>query len=264
LEQPKEEEIVVAKKDPGTSMIAWDRELAEAAKASAAQVAGLGGGPFFSIRAGTLSVNGSPIPNNEMAVVVLDHVAENVFYGSEYDPDNAGSPGCYAFGRDPATLAPMNEAPEKVSAQCKGCPNNEFGSAEKGRGKACKNRFRLACIPAGTLTNGRFEAFDDPEAFSSAQVAYLGVPPTSIAAWGAYVKSLAGALKRPPFGVFTKIKVVPDPKKQLAVTFELLGPAPAELAGVLMKAHESAKENIIFPYPERDAAPAKPVKKRRF
>jgi hypothetical protein len=161
-------------------------------------------------------------------------------------------------------MAPHEEAPEKVSAACKGCKMNEFGTAERGKGKACKNTIRLACIPAGTISNGRFEAFDDPDAFAGAQVAYFGVPPTSISAWGAYVKSVAGALKRPPFGVFTRIKVSPDPKKQVVVSFELLGPAPSELAAVLMKAHDAARESIIFPFPVRDEEPKKPVKKRRF
>lgn len=245
------------------SLARWDEALAKLAKESAAQVAGLGGGQFFSIRAGTLSVNGSPIPNNEMAVVVLDHVLLNAHYGAEYDSENPMPPVCYAFGRDAATMAPHEAATKKASAQCKGCPNNEFGTAEKGKGKACKNTIRLACIPAGTMSNGRFEAFDDPEAFSSAQVAYLGLPPTSIGAWGAYVKSLAGALKRPPFGVFTKVKVVPDPKSQVKVTFELLGPAPSELVGVLMKAHDAARENIVFPFPEREVSEKEPTKKKR-
>lgn len=238
------------------AMIAWDKQLADAAMESAAVVAGLGGGQFFSIRGGTLKLGDAALPNNEMACIVLDHVLENVYYGADYNPDSPSSPKCYAFGRDAATMVPHEDAREKVCSNCKACDNNQFGSAEKGRGKACKNRVRLAIIPGGAVANGRFEPTTDPDAIKAAQVAYLGVPPTSIGAWGAYVKSLAASLKRPPWAVFTKVKVIPDPKTQVAITFELLGPCGATLADALIKKNAEAKEGIIFSYPERDEAPA--------
>jgi hypothetical protein len=247
------------------SMQLWDKQLAEEAQASAAQVAGLGGGSFFSVRGGTLKLGDAAIPNNEMGVIILDHVLENVFYGADFNPDNLVSPQCYAFGRDAGTMVPHEAAPKKVCDQgCKTCPNNAFGSAEKGRGKACKNRIRLACISGGTFTNGRFEALVSPSDVATAQVAYLSIPPTSIGAWGAYVKGLVSSLKRPPWAVFTKIKVQPDVRTQLSITFELLGPCPPSLAAALTKKAAEAKEAIIFPYLEREEQPKGKKRKRKF
>jgi hypothetical protein len=246
------------------SLVKWDDQLAAAAQEAVAMVAGLGGGQFFSIRGGSLTLGGATIPGNEVAVVVLDHVLENVFYDEDYDVENPAAPKCYAFGRDAANMVPHTDAEHKVSSACKGCPNNEFGSSERGRGKACKNRIRLACIPAGTMSNGRFEAYTDPEVLRTAQLAYFGVPPTSIGAWGQYVKGIVAGLKRPPFAVFTKIKIMPDPKKQVAVVFELLGPAPQELADVLTRRHNEAAGGIIFSYPKITDTQPKPSKKRKF
>jgi hypothetical protein len=77
---------------------------------------------------------------------------------------------------------------------------------------------------------------------------------------------VASTLKRPPFAVFTKVKLVPDPKTQVAVTFELLGPAPATMAEVLLRRHKEAEDAIVFPYPKKDVEQPKKgsAKKRKF
>jgi len=195
-----------------------------------------------------------------MAVVILDSVLENVYYVEDFDPEAPSAPTCYAFGRDEKTIAPHGEVEKPQCASCVDCEWNKWASSARGRGKACRNRRRLAVIPAGTLdAAGRFTAFNEPEAYEAQQVVYLALPPTSINGFGGFVKQVAGALQRPPHGIFTKVKLVPDNKTQFKVTFEALGPVPRELLPVVMKRHTEVQQVIEFPYAAKTEVPvAKP------
>jgi hypothetical protein len=103
----------------------------------------------------------------------------------------------------------------------------------------------------------------------------MKIPVTSVKGYAAFVKSVAGSLKRPPHGIFTKVSVRPDPQTQLKVLFEPLAQVPNELLPAIMKRHEEAAASIEFPYApaeEREAkpkargkpAPAKKVGNRRY
>jgi hypothetical protein len=253
-----------------TALTDWEKEM-EAQAAIAAGMASSTGGAFFSVRAGQLSFDGMPLPGNQMAVVVLDWILENVYYEGEFDADNPMPPTCFAFGRD-NEMKPHDVVFEADQAQhptCRGCPKNEWGSAERGRGKACRNVRRLALIPAGTIdiANDHFTAFTDPDQFNE-NVGYLKVPVTSGRGFDTYVKQVAGALRRPPHGVFTRVRVKPDPKTQVAVTFEPLAPVPNELIGLMMNRHNLVAREIEQPYAlTREDAPAptqrKPVTRGR-
>lgn len=246
-----------------TALANWEEELAKAGEEYAAQEANVGGGAFFSIKGGTLAFNGNPIPGNQMAVVILDSILANVFYPGEYDPDSPQTPVCYAFGRDEKTLAPHDESEEKQNDACDGCPKNQFGTADRGKGKACANRRRLALIPAGEINDdGDFAAYEDESEFSKGDIAYLMLSPTMLKGYASYVKQVWGTLKRPPFGVFTLIKVVPDKKNQVAVTFETLSAAPDELIGTLIDRNKEAKAAIEFPFPKAEARQEAPPPKQ--
>lgn len=256
-----------------TALVKWDDELAKQAEAYARQEASTGGGQFFSTRGGTLKLNDAPIENDEMAVVVLDSVLENVYYDEDFDPDNRTSPSCYALGRDETALAPHDQSEKPQAASCEECEFSKFGSANKGRGKACKNRRRLALIPAGTINKaGEFEAFDEEDAFTKSQVAYLNIPPTSINSFGAYVKQVANVLRRPLHAVFTKVSLVSDDKTQFKFVFETLGKVPDELVGALIERNKAQQPETSFPYQKTESAPktkkaagrreSKPVPKR--
>ena len=253
------------RKKPTTgAMTKYDAQLAAYAQEAAEQEANTGGGTFFSIRGGTLKLNDSPLPNNEMAVVIVDSVLENTYYEGDFDPDTPQSPGCFAFGRVEEEMKPHESVKTPEAAGCVECPQAEWGSAVKGRGKACRNRRRLALIPAGTIDkHGVFEAETDPKHFADAAVAYLALPPTSINGFGAYVKKINATLKRPPFAVFTKISLVPDEKTQVKVVFELLDKVDEDLISTLIERHGQEKQVIEFPYqPTEEAAPSKKKKKR--
>lgn len=261
--------MAAKKASKSTAVTKWDEELAKYAEQAAASEANSGGGQFFTTKSGVLSWQDAPLPNNEMAVIIVDHIMENVFYEGEYDPDNPTGPTCFAFGRDEKTMAPHKLVLEAGNEQCgasglcDGCEMNEFGSADKGKGKACKNTRRLALIPAGRfLKDGSFEMVEDIDHYETAEVGYMKLPVTSIKGFSTFVKQVATSLRRPPFGIVTKIKVIPDPKSQFRVIFEPLLTVPDELMGAIMKRHEEIKSVIDFPYVPFDEEEERPAKKK--
>lgn len=242
--------MAVAKKG---NLVKWDEEMAKYATAAAAVETA--GGQFISIRGAQMSFNGNDIPGNKLEVVALASAFENQYYGNKkFDPDNPSSPICYAFGDKVKGMAPHDAAPQKQNATCEGCKRNDFGTADQGKGKACKNVKRLALIMA--------EGLDDPKAIEEASVAYLKVPVTSVKAWGGYVKTVAETTKRPPFAVVTEIKVIPDKKTQLKVQFRLVEKiATAASFEALLKRHQDATKTIGFAYPELGDNDDRPAKK---
>jgi hypothetical protein len=225
----------------------WDEELAKAA-ADVASKEQMPTGSFVSLKSGVMSIGGSPIKDNKLEVVIIDHVYENTFYEGDFDPDNPQPPACYAFGRTEEELKPHEKSSGPVHDQCQGCDNNVFGSAEKGKGKACKNTRRLALISADGLS---------PDSIKDGQVVYLKLPVTSTKAWSMYVKSLAAVFKRPPYGVVTEISVLPDAKSQFKVVFNRVDNIPAQLAAALMARKEKIAEEIMFPYGDPSPKEAK-------
>ncbi len=248
-------------KKPGTEVANWQQEMAEQAQVATAQEAtgGTGGGRFFGLRAGQLSFDDATFPGNQIAVVIIDAVFENIFYEGAFDPDNKNPPTCYAFGRDATTMGPPKEVDEydefeRQSDICATCPQNEWGSADTGRGKACSNRRRMALVPAGTYKplgkGGGFELEleDDASHFAKADAAFLKLPVMSVKGYAAYVKQLSEQLGRPPHGVYTRIYVEPDAKSQFRVKFELIEEVPDEFMPAIMARHKSMRSEIEFPY----------------
>lgn len=258
--------MAAKKASKSTAIAKWDEELAKFAEESAKMEENSGGGQFFSIRAGVLSFQDNQLPNNEMAVIIIDSIIENTYYEGEYDPDVPAAPTCFAFGRVEDEMAPHKLVFEAGNQQCgtsglcDGCEMNEFGSADKGRGKACKNTRRLAMIPVGRFTkDGSLDLIEDLEHYQTVEPGYMKLPVTSVKGYSTFVKQVATSLKRPPFGIITKVKVIPDPKSQFKVIFEPLMNVPDELMGAVMKRHEDIKAVIDFPYVpfEEEEKPAK-------
>ena len=204
----------------GTEIVNYNEQWAKQAQQYAQQER-LVGGSFISTRGGIFQI-GDEAPMREMAVIVLDVVNENTYYDAKFDPDNRQPPLCYAFGRSAEEMAPHEsmrvdlEYFQPQAETCAVCPHNAWGSAEKGRGKACQNRRRLAVIPAGyyDLKRGAREPelmlYDDPKHFQQADIAYLKLPVTSVTAWSKYVNQIAANCNRPPHGVVTRISIEPD------------------------------------------------------
>lgn len=268
----------------GTEVMDWEKQMRDqAAIAASAQRSGGGGGKFFSLQGGIIQAEGTPLPGNQMAVIVIADTMENSWYEEAYDPNNPASPKCFAFGHVESEMEPhekVDEDPyfERQSATCAECPRNEWGSSPVGRGKDCKNVMRLALIPAGIYKpkgSGRnvtydLELIEDEAHFQRAEVMYLKVPVMSVKNYSKYVKQLAGDIGRPPHGVITNVYLEPDPKSQYKVMFEVIDNVPSELLKTIMQRHNAEEAIIDFPYnPPLDdderaaAAPAKSNNKLR-
>lgn len=269
-------------KAPGTEVMDWEKEMEQQAElAAAAQRSAGGGGKFFSTQAGVLQFDGNPLPGNQMAVIVLADIMENSYYDGPFDPSTPASPKCFAFGHDESEMEPheaVDNDPyfERQAEACNGCPMNEWGSADTGKGKACKNVMRLAVIPAGQYKSkgtGRnvtydLELYDEEAHFAKADVAFLKLPVMSVKNYAKYVKQLAGDLRRPPHGVITNIYIEPDPKSQYKLMFELVDTVDNDLMPVVMKRHKAERDSLDFPYQpplddDGDKAPAKANNKLR-
>ncbi len=246
----------MAKKEETKSVAKYDERLAALAKASAKTEAHVGGGAYISCRGGQFSFGGNLIPGGKMQVIIIDHVAENAFYEGRYDPDDPSSPVCFSFFRDVSDAAPHEKSEKPQSDACKGCPHDEFGSADTGRGKACKNIRRLAIIME--------DGMDDIE---NATVAFLKIPVTSVKGWATYVKQLADTMGLPPLGVITEMSITPDSSTQFKLSFKLVEKIEDEdvLTALLDKADaiKSDLENPYVPNSERTAPAPKGVKGAR-
>lgn len=237
----------------------WQERLASMAQEAVKTEESVSAGNFISFKSGQMSFQGNPIQGNKLDVIVVDHILENCFYGRRYDGDNPTPPQCYAFGRSEDDLEPHEKASEPQHDKCKGCPMNEFGTADQGKGKACKNTRRIAVIAADNL---------DPDAIASAEVGYMKLPVTSIKGWASYVRALSATEGKPPLAFVTQVSLVPDAKTQFKVGFTKVESLDAEAIEAVLHRHDEVAESISFPYPEpsEEESPArgkKPAAKGR-
>src|SRR6266496_6226194 len=142
----------MAKKTTSTAVVPWSKELSDLANIATAIEENVGAaGNMIGTAGGRLKWKGAEIPGNKIMVVVLDHIIEYAWYEGAFDPNNPQPPACFAFGRDEKTMTPHEKAADIQNDTCAGCPQNEFGSALVGKGKACKNSRRLALITQSDL-----------------------------------------------------------------------------------------------------------------
>lgn len=237
---------------PGKSLVKWDEELANLAKDSTKGM-DLPSAKFISLKSGKLSFGGAAVPDNELRAVILGWIHENQYYDEPYDADVPQTPGCYAFGVEADEMAPHEKALRPQNDSCASCPLNEWGSAERGDGKACKNVLRLALI-----------AESDLEDLSTAEIVYMKVPVMSVKNFLMYAKKkVADTIKRPYWAVVTSISVEPDNKSQFRVNFEVAELIEdSELFSPLKDLWTKTMEGIDFPYvaSERKEKPAKKAK----
>jgi len=241
-----------------TALVPWEQEMAEAA-ARAASAEKPTGTKSIGLRGGQMTIDDSPVEDNEISVVVLAAVHENQYFTGRYNPQVKQSPVCYAYSDPDAapedaedSMRPHPEAPDKQAEACKVCPMNEWGSAETGKGKACKNVRRLALILE--------ESLEDAESLEEAEVRMLKVPVTSVKNWSAYVRNKLAAIGRPSYGVVTKVKVVPDEKNQFKVlfSFERTVEFDAELYEAMKAKVAAVEKDMRSAYPVHDELEEKP------
>jgi hypothetical protein len=150
-------------------------------------------------------------------------------------------------------MAPHPSSSQPQHTDCKTCPHNQFGTADNGKGKRCKNSRALALIPAGTT------AVDLP----AVEVAVMKLPVTSGKNWSQYVNKIATLYARPPLGVITAITTVPDAKSQFKVMFGQGELVANDLLGGLVGKVEAAQQMLQKEYEATEAA-EKPASNGKF
>lgn len=205
---------------------------------------------IMSLKSGVMAVGGEPVPGNELDCIIVAAVAENAYYDTRYDPDTKTNPACYAIGEGRAEdLVPYPDSEKKQSEACAGCALFEWGSDPNGgRGKACKERRRLALIPAD----------------GTAEMCLLSIPPTSLKNWSNHVRTIVATTGMSPAGVITKIKVVPSAKNQFEVKFSVVANVPEHTLPAVMSKRGDALETLLAPYPPIEEQDQKTTKKRKF
>lgn len=165
----------------------------------------------------------------EIEVVVVEFVSSNLFYDGAFDRDNPQPPGCFAIGANPSLLTPSDNSPNKQADTCVSCPNNQFGSA--GKGKACKNTRLLAVMPVA------FDGEDPP-------IWIMSVPPTSMKSFDAYVSALASKHKTVPMGVVTRI-TLDQGVTYAAPRFNVVRPLKSEEFETYMPRRDEATKRLF-------------------
>lgn len=242
----------MAIKKKGTAVVAWQEQMSAAAKQQAAVEQVTGSFKSISTRNGILSVDDNAIKDNELRCIILASAHENQHYQGAFNPSQLNAPACFALSLDGADMAPHENSQDIQNETCDGCWANEMGSAETGRGKACKNIRRLLLVTE--------DALDSAEAMEEAEARMLKVPVTSVNNWSKFVNRIAEEMDRPSWGVVALIKLVPDAKTQfkLQFSFESLVSFDQELFDATLKRIEDLNKEIIAPYaiPSEEDTPA--------
>lgn len=259
----KGKEVVVAKKH---EVVDWRSSLkASAQKQAKAAEALTTGSVMVSFKGATLSIGGMQRRNNEAEVIVLAVMNERAYYEGKYNPEEPRSPACYAYGEVDGAMpiAPHKEAPEPQHDTCKGCPHAEWGSADVGRGQACRQSVKLALV--AMPEKGEMKA---PE-LAQAEINFARIPPTSLKAVKVYLDWL-GAQDSATYAWRTKLEVRPSSKSIFTVHLTPEGEVPADWHGAILARVKDAAKAIEQPYPTFDEAAANQAKapapkgKRRF
>jgi len=228
--------------------VSWEEQMKADAKAQLdAERPALA---FMSLKSGVMSISDTPVPGNEMDCIVVAAISENTWYKDRYDPNVRSNPACYALGEGKAeNLVPYKESEDVQATSCGVCEKFEWGSDPNGgRGKACKERRRLALIPAD----------------GASEMVILSIPPTSLKAWSNHVSRVVALTGMSTAAVVTRIKVVPDAKNQFMVTFDVVANVPEHALPTLMDKKAEALAIMLQPFPVIEEEEAKPSKKRKF
>lgn len=225
------------------------------------------GGSWLSTASGVLKYQSQELLGNQLACVIIDFVAENTYYAGRYQPNDAAPPTCYAQGRDTSNMFPdvanmsrdmAHFVPQNIVngevLGCDTCPQNKYGSAAVGTGKACKNRYSLAVLPAGFYTPsavGRgydLQLFTDPKHYSRAEIAGLKLPVMSCKGFDEYRAAVRNMGIGHVMGVATRLFLTPDNVSQWRVNFELIEPLPNELIAPIYTRFLENSENMTRGY----------------
>jgi hypothetical protein len=214
-------------------------------------------GNFISFRGGTPSLGGMSLPN-PLPLVILAYGYERTYYSKPYQPDVLSAPDCYSFDGN----VPHDAAKVPQSDRCATCRFNEFGSAQNGKGKGCKEGARFAAIHA--------DALESPEKIAGAAIIQGRLSVLNSKGFRQYVGFFEEA-EQAVWASVTTLSVTPDSKSQYAVTFSnvVADLDEADLDAIAARVDEGEKL-LTQPYPDLEEAAPKalakgaPARRRKF
>lgn len=231
----------------------WEAQMKEDAAKGRKRVEVIGVSQRIKTRGGVLQYMDTPVPGNKLKCVILVDVFENAKYDGEYDPENPQSPTCYAFGEDASEMSPHEKVKEPCNDTCNGCPMNKFGSADKGRGKACKNQVRMFLIHA--------DALKKPDSIIDSPHVMLNVPPTSLAGWAKHIKDIENLGNKPIYAVVTEVGTQLSESGGFKLTFNIDRTiTDKKVLGAIFAKRKAVAGDLEQPYPD-DVGETKPSKK---
>jgi hypothetical protein len=210
---------------------------------------------FISFKGGNIIIDGKALAGAKTEVIPLAFMGERAYFPGEFDTETRQSPLCYAYsnGDEDEIMAPHKEAKEAQSKTCEECEHNVWGSAAKGRGKACRESVRVALIPAKT----------DP---TKEAVWHCRIPITSVPAFKSYAGELLG-FGKPLHSAVAELSVTPDAKTFFKIHWMPKRATDPKHMGFVETKAAAAQAAISFPYPNFDddapKAPVKPLKTKK-
>ena len=204
---------------------------------------------FMSAKSGMLNIEGNPVAGNKLDIIIVDAWTTNTYYAEAYDSDNITAPTCSAFGRNAGNLIPLDVSTTRQADVCEGCPQNEWGSGAKGKGKACKNGLVIVFGLADAVAAGATNLFA------------LRLPVTSVKNFTQYSTMLA-ITGLNTMRVKTELSVKPDAKTQFKINFSLVEKLPVQLElmqnilGMFNKSSVAMPAMLTPQATEQDEAPA--------
>lgn len=235
MAKKKAKKKAVAKKNPGTAVVSAMDRLQALAQEEGERKLALGGTSTIKLARGKFQLGGEDL-GDQLDVVVVDFVRQKNYFDAPFDEDNPSSPACFALSATGFDMEPHDTAPDPQSETCEGCWANEFGSDSRGKGKACRDSYLMAVLHQDDLE------VEDPV------LAYLRVPPTSLANWDSYAEKRRKVLGLPAMAFVTSI-TFDDTVDYQKLLFEEAGRTPEtdEIVDRLFTQRELAHEVLMTP-----------------
>lgn len=264
----------VAAKKSSTALVPWEEQMRSRANRVKQTEKPMSFSKRISTQGGILNIDGDAVADNEMEVIVIGWMHENQLYNGDYTPGTPTVPVCYAFndptnedadpedtmGANPKCDIPQGtdewvpeQDEENYGNACKDCWANKMGTAEKGRGKACKNIRRLMVVTP--------DALESAETLEAAEMRGISIPVMSVKYWTKFANSIADDLQRDPSCVVARLYIERDPKAQFVIKFDFTEQIEftQELWEAMEKKRAAAMTELAMPYPRQAdlEAPAK-------
>lgn len=231
----------VAKPSTGKEVVSWKDRLAQLAEKEADRQTVIGGGSQgIRLSKGSFKFQGEDL-GDSIEIVVIASAKHKNYFDRPFDEDNPSPPACFAISSDGKGMAPHETSPVPQDDVCAECWANEFESDNRGKGKACRDSYLLACVAANELEN--LDEIDE------SSIAYLRVPPTSLAAWDGYMVKRNKVLHLPAAAFITQVTFDEEVDYQ-KILFDEVGRTPEEAFPVLLDQLAPLAEEILLTPPD--------------